>query len=84
MVHGNCVSIGCYAMTDAYINEIYALSAAALQSGQPYFRVHSSRSGLRQKRCQNTVPIAGMHFGKTSKKATTISASTAGRLMWRW
>ncbi len=40
MVHGNCVSIGCYAMTDAYINEIYALSAAALKSGQPFFRVH--------------------------------------------
>lgn len=41
MVHGNCVSIGCYAMTDAYINEIYALGVAALKSGQPYFRVHS-------------------------------------------
>ncbi len=41
MVHGNCVSIGCYAMTDTYINEIYALGAAALKSGQPFFRVHS-------------------------------------------
>ncbi|WP_037028274.1 L,D-transpeptidase family protein [Psychromonas aquimarina] len=41
MVHGNCVSIGCYAMTDSYINEIYALGAAALKSGQPFFRVHS-------------------------------------------
>ncbi|MBL4608150.1 MAG: murein L,D-transpeptidase [Pseudomonadales bacterium] len=41
MVHGNCVSIGCYAMTDAYINEIYALSVAALKSGQRFFRVHS-------------------------------------------
>ena len=41
MVHGNCVSIGCYAMTDAYINEIYALGVAALKSGQPFFRVHS-------------------------------------------
>jgi len=41
MVHGNCVSVGCYAMTDAYINEIYALGVAALKSGQPYFRVHS-------------------------------------------
>ncbi|MBB1386716.1 murein L,D-transpeptidase [Pseudoalteromonas sp. SG45-5] len=41
MVHGNCVSIGCYAMTDEYINEIYALAAAALKSGQPFFRVHS-------------------------------------------
>ena len=41
MVHGNCVSIGCYAMTDTYINEIYALGVAALHSGQPFFRVHS-------------------------------------------
>ncbi len=40
MVHGNCVSIGCYAMTDAYINEIYALAAKALASGQAFFRVH--------------------------------------------
>lgn len=41
MVHGNCVSVGCYAMTDLYINEIYALSLASLKSGQPFFRVHS-------------------------------------------
>ncbi len=41
MVHGNCVSIGCYAMTDSYINEIYALAVASLASGQPFFRVHS-------------------------------------------
>jgi murein L,D-transpeptidase YafK len=41
MVHGNCVSIGCYAMTDAWINEIYALAVAALGSGQPFFRVHA-------------------------------------------
>ena len=41
MVHGRCVSIGCYAMTDSYIDEIYTLSAAALESGQPFFRVHS-------------------------------------------
>ncbi len=40
MVHGNCVSIGCYAMTDPYITEIYALAAAALNSGQDFFRVH--------------------------------------------
>lgn len=41
MVHGDCVSIGCYAMTDAGIEEIYTLAAAALQGGQPYFRVHA-------------------------------------------
>jgi len=41
MVHGSCVSIGCYAMTDAKIEEIYSLAFAALSSGQPFFRVHA-------------------------------------------
>lgn len=41
MVHGNCVSIGCYAMTDPYINEIYALVQSALEQGQPFVRVHA-------------------------------------------
>ncbi len=40
MVHGNRVSIGCLAMTDGKIEEIYTLCAAALDGGQPYFRVH--------------------------------------------
>jgi murein L,D-transpeptidase YafK len=40
MVHGSCVSIGCYAMTDRSIEEIYALAAAALRNGQTFFQVH--------------------------------------------
>jgi murein L,D-transpeptidase YafK len=40
MVHGNCVSIGCYAMTDRSIEEIYALADAALRNGQAFFQVH--------------------------------------------
>lgn len=40
MVHGRCVSVGCYAMTDSGIEEIYALADAALRKGQPFFRVH--------------------------------------------
>lgn len=40
MVHGSCVSIGCFAMTDEGIEEIYALADAALRNGQPFFRVH--------------------------------------------
>lgn len=41
MVHGNCVSIGCYAMGDAAIEEIYSLVAAALESGQEAVDVHA-------------------------------------------
>ena len=40
MVHGNCVPIGCYAMGDAGIEEIYTLAAAALRAGQDAFDVH--------------------------------------------
>ena len=40
MVHGNCVSIGCYAMTDAKIEEIYALAEASLRAGAESFPVH--------------------------------------------
>ena len=41
MVHGDCVSVGCYAMTDGAIEEIYLLVEAALQSGQPSVPVHA-------------------------------------------
>lgn len=40
MVHGSNVSIGCFAMTDAGIEEIFTLCAAALDGGQAFFRVH--------------------------------------------
>ena len=39
MVHGSIVSIGCFAMTDPRIEEIYTLADKALRGGQKYFRV---------------------------------------------
>jgi murein L,D-transpeptidase YafK len=40
MVHGRCVSIGCYSMADHDIEEIYALADGAFRGGQVFFRVH--------------------------------------------
>jgi murein L,D-transpeptidase YafK len=40
MVHGNQVSVGCLAMTDAKIEEIYTLCHAAHAGGQGFFRAH--------------------------------------------
>jgi murein L,D-transpeptidase YafK len=40
MVHGGRASVGCFAMTDHGIEEIYTLADAALARGQPFFRVH--------------------------------------------
>lgn len=41
MVHGDCTSSGCYAMTDALIEELYALVRDALSNGQEKFHVHA-------------------------------------------
>ena len=40
MIHGNCVSIGCYAMTDEKIEEIYTLVEDALNKDQEAVAVH--------------------------------------------
>jgi len=40
MVHGDCVSVGCFAMTDKKIEEIYELVEKALENGQRIVRVH--------------------------------------------
>lgn len=39
MVHGGCGSIGCYAMTNPVIDEIWRLVTSALNNGQPRFQV---------------------------------------------
>jgi len=40
MIHGGRASIGCLAMTDPGIEEIFILCDAAHRCGQPFFRVH--------------------------------------------
>ncbi len=40
MVHGDCASVGCYAMTNKGIEEIYGFVEAALKNGQREVPVH--------------------------------------------
>ncbi len=41
MVHGKCKSAGCFAMTDALIEEIYILARESFKGGQTAFQVHA-------------------------------------------
>jgi murein L,D-transpeptidase YafK len=41
MVHGACSSAGCYSMTDAQIEEIYAFARDAFQGGQTEFQIEA-------------------------------------------
>lgn len=40
MLHGKCLSVGCFAMTDDSIEEIYALARDAIAGGQDKIPVH--------------------------------------------
>lgn len=50
MIHGGRVSIGCYAMTDPGIEEIYTLVEAALRNGQDHVPVHCFPFRVTEKR----------------------------------
>jgi murein L,D-transpeptidase YafK len=41
MIHGGCSSVGCYAMTDEKVDEIYAIVEAALLAGQEAVDIHA-------------------------------------------
>ncbi len=40
LMHGGCSSVGCFAMTNPVIGEIYGLANAAIKSGQRHVPVH--------------------------------------------
>jgi murein L,D-transpeptidase YafK len=41
MIHGDCLSVGCYAMTDEQIAEIYALARESFFGGQASFQIQA-------------------------------------------
>ncbi len=41
MIHGDCASVGCYAMTDEQIAEIYALARDSFLGGQKSFQIQA-------------------------------------------
>jgi murein L,D-transpeptidase YafK len=49
MIHGNCVTIGCIPLTDAYIKEVYVLAVEARNGGQASIPVHIFPCRLDQK-----------------------------------
>jgi murein L,D-transpeptidase YafK len=39
MIHGGCSSVGCFAVTDAVVDELWQIVTAALSNGQPRFQL---------------------------------------------
>jgi murein L,D-transpeptidase YafK len=68
MIHGSCVSIGCYAMTDAGIEEIYALADASLRNGQQFFRVHAFPFRMTEENIKKYSESKWIEFWKNLKE----------------
>ncbi|MGI9405377.1 MAG: L,D-transpeptidase family protein [Hyphomicrobiaceae bacterium] len=64
-IHGGCGSIGCYAMTDRGIEEIYRVLEAAFDNGQKrvavhVFPFHMTESALRARKDHASLPFWSM------------------------
>jgi murein L,D-transpeptidase YafK len=68
MVHGSQFSVGCFAMTDPGIEEIYTLGSMALTQGQAYFRVHVFPFRMTTARLASTTPSPWHDFWTNLKE----------------
>lgn len=76
MVHGNRVSIGCFAMTDPSIEEIYTICHRALTNGQHFFRVHIFPFHLTQDRLDREQRNPNYSFWTNLKQGYDIFKQT--------
>lgn len=68
MIHGNRVSIGCLAMTDEKIEEIFTLCAAAQANGQDFFRVHIFPFRMSDERMAKVADSEWIDFWRNLKE----------------
>lgn len=62
MVHGDVCSVGCFAMTDAVIEEIYTVVEAALEGGAASVAVHAFPFRMTVARMQRAVEENSLHL----------------------
>ncbi|MGJ8642700.1 MAG: L,D-transpeptidase family protein [Luteolibacter sp.] len=67
MIHGSNVSIGCLAMTDEKIEEIYTLCDAAHNGGQRFFRVHIFPFRMTERRMRKASADPNLPFWENLK-----------------
>ncbi len=72
MVHGGCVSIGCYAITNEKMEEIYTIADAAFRGGQPFFRVHIFPFRMTKKNMKKHTRSKWYGFWKNLKQGYDI------------
>ena len=72
MIHGGCKSIGCFAMQDIRIDEIYQLSKASLIEGEKYFYVSIFPFRMSNEKMQSYKDHKWYSFWKNLKEGYDI------------
>ncbi|MEW6255150.1 MAG: hypothetical protein AB1592_04275 [Pseudomonadota bacterium] len=70
MVHGDCSSAGCYAMTDEQIAEVFALGREAFEGGQKSFQVQALPFRMTPTNMAKHRNNPAMPFWKNLKEGT--------------
>ncbi len=76
MIHGSDVSVGCYAMTDAAVEEIYLLAEAALNGGQASFQVQCLPFRMTAERLAKARRDANEPFWQNLREGSDIFEKT--------
>jgi murein L,D-transpeptidase YafK len=76
MVHGACVSVGCFAMTDAQIDEIWRLVTAALDGGQQRFQIQVFPFRMTVANAERTKHHSAAQFWRTLQQGYDIFESS--------
>ena len=70
LVHGGCSSVGCFAMTNAVIEEIYAFTEQALNGGQTFIPVHVFPFRMTQANLESQKMSPWLPFWTNLKEAS--------------
>ncbi len=76
LIHGACSSIGCYAMTDAIIDEMFDLIVAGLASGQGRVQVHVFPFHMTTANLNRHADSPWIGFWRDLKPASDLFVST--------
>ena len=76
MVHGGCASAGCFAMTNAQIDEIWKLVTGALSSGQKRFQVQVYPFRMSEEKLASYAGQVNESFWRNLKRGSDLFEAT--------
>ena len=77
MIHGGCRSVGCYAMSDEHIEEIYRLAYEAFRGGQTEFQVQAFPFRMTEANLEAHKADPNAAFWRNLKRGHDIFEETA-------